>query len=250
MLCVRRALVRRVFAASLRRRSRERTFFPRTLRDTTRPQSPRQDKTASPWGEIRARSTSPIETSKTSIAPSSRSASPTAFPIAEIVVPARSFIRLPGRADLHQAPRLRAVKHNRGARESESCGDGGRSGSFAMTIAATALGPRVRPAAVAVGPRGSTRGGTVGAIATAVNRQKCLRRRAPGATIARLDARRALGVGAGALRRGRGDAVARGARAYRLQVNAHGDHDHGTSLSPLPRPTRHAARQTGTVPYL
>ena len=119
-----------------------------------------------------------------------------------------------------------------------------------MTIAATALGPRVRPAAVAVGPRGSTRGGTVGAIATAVNRQKCLRRRAPGATIARLDARRALGVGAGALRRGRGDAVARGARAYRLQVNAHGDHGHGTSLSPLPRPTRHAARQTGTVPYL
>ena len=129
-----------------------------------------------------------------------------------------------------QAPRLRALEHNRGARESESCGDGGRSGSFAMTIAATALGPRVRPAAVAAGPRGSTHGGTVGAIATAANRQKCLRRRAPGATIARLDARHALGVGAGALRRGRGDAAARGARACRLQVNAHGDH--GTSLAP------------------
>ena len=143
-----------------------------------------------------------------------------------------------------QAPRLRAVEHNRGARESESCGDGGRSGSFAMRITVTALGPRVRPAAVAVGPRGSTSGGTVGAIATAANRQKCLRRRAPGATIARLDAHHALGVGAGSLRRGRRDTAARGARAYRLQVNAHGDHGHGTSLSPLPRPTRYAAHPT------
>jgi hypothetical protein len=137
------------------------------------------------------------------------------------------------------------VEHNRGARESESCGDGGRSGSFAMTIAATALGPRVRPAAVAAGPRGSTHGGTVGAIATAANRQRCLRRRAPGATIARLDARHALGVGAGALRRGRGDAAARGARACRLQVNAHGDH--GTSLAPSETySTRRARHAHGT----
>lgn len=137
------------------------------------------------------------------------------------------------------------MEHNRGARESESCGDGGRSGSFAMTIAATALGPRVRPAAVAAGPRGSTHGGTVGAIATAANRQRCLRRRAPGATIARLDARHALGVGAGALRRGRGDAAARGARACRLQVNAHGDH--GTSLAPSETySTRRARHAHGT----
>lgn len=137
------------------------------------------------------------------------------------------------------------MEHNRGARESESCGDGGRSGSFAMTIAATALGPRVRPAAVAAGPRGSTHGGTVGAIATAANRQRCLRRRAPGATIARLDARHALGVGAGALRRGRGDAAARGSRACRLQVNAHGDH--GTSLAPSETySTRRARHAHGT----
>ena len=112
-----------------------------------------------------------------------------------------------------------------------------------MTFVATALGPRVRPAAVAAGPRGSAHGGTVGAIATAANRQRCLRRHAPGATIARLDARHTLGVGAGALRRARGDATSRGARACRLQVNAHGSH--GTSLAPSettstrPCPTRH-----------
>lgn len=128
------------------------------------------------------------------------------------------------------APTPRAVAHNRGARESESYGDAGRSGSVAMTFVATALGPRVRPAAVAAGPRGSAHGGTVGAIATAANRQRCLRRRAPGATIARLDARHTLGVGAGAVRRARGDATSRGARACRLQVNAHGSH--GTSLAP------------------
>ena len=46
------------------------------------------------------------------------------------------------------------MAHNRGARESESHGDEGRSGSVAMTFVATALGPRVRPAAVAAGPRG------------------------------------------------------------------------------------------------
>ena len=58
-----------------------------------------------------------------------------------------------------------------------------------------------------------------------------------------LDARHTLGVGAGALRRARGDATSRGARACRLQVNAHGSH--GTSLAPSettstrPCPTRH-----------
>jgi len=146
------------------------------------------------------------------------------------------------------APTPRAVAHNRGARESESYGDAGRSGSVAMTFVATALGPRVRPAAVAAGPRGSAHGGTVGAIATAANRQRCLRRRAPGATIARLDARHTLGVGAGAVRRARGDATSRGARACRLQVNAHGSH--GTSLAPSETTSTRACPDTAQVPYL
>jgi hypothetical protein len=121
-------------------------------------------------------------------------------------------LRFPVARDQH-APTPRAVAHNRGARESESYGDAGRSGSVAMTFVATALGPRVRPAAVAAGPRGSAHGGTVGAIATAANRQRCLRRRAPGATIARLDARHTLGVGAGgAASRSRGCHLARRAR--------------------------------------
>ena len=144
-----------------------------------------------------------------------------------------------------QAPRLRAVEHNRGARESESCGDGGRSGSFAMTIAATALGPRVRPAAVAAGPRGSTHGGTVGAIATAANRQKCLRRRAPGATIARLDARHALGWA-----RGRCVAVAgMPPRAARARAASRSTRTATTVRpSPLPRPTPRRQRHgTGAL---
>ena len=182
------------------------------------------------------RSISPIETSKSPIRLRDQSSAPPPFPLG-----GRDLCFQVAR-DQH-APTPRAVAHNRGARESESYGDAGRSGSGAMTFVATALGPRVRPAAVAAGPRGSAHGGTVGAIATAANRQRCLRRRAPGATIARLDARHTLGVGAGAVRRARGDATSRGARACRLQVNAHGSH--GTSLAPSETtsiracPTRH-----------